>query len=291
MTYHRILLPFSGSDRLIGVLPTALAVCKRFDAHCEVLFVRPEPYQALPYLGDAAPGVVVKEIVESANKAADASGSHLAESLAKAIKEAGGELIEGDVATASFSAKLVQLAGDSLEITAERSRLSDLAILVGGEGHPEIVTSAGLSGVMLKTGRPVLIVPESSYGKTIGDRAVIAWDGSTEASNAVIGALPFLQAASSVLILNARQLDEDSPRRTTASLSEYLNLCGITHTDKTVEAGKDGIAHTLLNEVKAANADLLVMGGYGHSRVREFIVGGVTQHFLEHTTVPLLMAH
>ena len=94
MGYRKILVPFTGSDRHAGILPTAMSLGNQFNAYCEILFIRPEPYQALPYLGDAAPGVVVKEIIERANQAADSAIAQLQTALEKAAKDAGAQLVD-----------------------------------------------------------------------------------------------------------------------------------------------------------------------------------------------------
>jgi len=293
MDYKRILLPFTGSDRHVGILPAAFKVGKTFNACCEVLFIRPELYQALPYLGDAAPGVVVKEIVESVNQAADASMAHLRTAVAEASKAAGARLVEDKVPSGKFVVRVVEQSGDSISVAAERSRLVDLGIFVGGEGHSEIVTSGALTGLLMKTGRPALVIPGTSYAGNVGQNVIIAWDGGTESANAVRGALPFLKRAMSVRVLKARRFDEESalPISDVESLGIYLDVHDIERTEATIDAGSRGVAKALLEEAVGSKADLLVMGAYGHSRVREFIVGGVTQHILEHTTIPVLIAH
>ena len=293
MGYRKILVPFTGSDRHSGVLPLAMSVAKEFGAYCEILFIRPEPYQALPYLGDAAPGVVVKEIVESANQAADASMKHLKAAASKAAEGVGAKLTEGAVPAGTFSVKLVERTGDSITVGAEQSRLCDLAIMLGGAAHPEIVTAGALSGILLRTGRPVLVLPGTNYRGMIGRTAIIAWDGSTEAANAIRGALPFLRKAGTVRVLTAKQVPEDTAHvePSMETLGTYLDVCDVKYVHATVDPGAKGVARTLLDEAASAKADLLVMGAYSHSRVREFLLGGVTQHILEHTSIPVLIAH
>ncbi len=293
MNYHKILVPFTGSDRHVGVLPSALSVADKFNAYCEILFIRPEPYQALPYLGDAAPDVVEKEIVESANQAADAAVTHLQTALALAAKNAGAKLIDDKIPEGKFCTRLVERSGETIEVAARRSRLSDLVIFVGGEGHSEVAVSSALSAVLMKTGRPILIIPGTDYQKQIGRNVMIAWDGSTEAANAVRGALPFLEKASSIKILNAQQNIAEEGVKTgfAEALGEYLDLFGLEHTEMVIDPETKGVAQALLEQASQDDCDLLVMGGYGHSRIRELILGGVTQHILEHTTIPVVIAH
>ncbi|TDI65303.1 MAG: universal stress protein [Alphaproteobacteria bacterium] len=293
MGYHKILVPFTGSDRYAGMLPTAMSIGDQFNAYCEILFIRPEPYQALPYLGDAAPGVVVKEIVERANEAADSSVKKLQSALEKAAKDAGAQLVDQTVPAGKFCTRLVERSGETIEVATRRSRLCDLVLFVGGEGHGEVAVSLALTAVLMKTGRPVLILPGTNYKGSIGNNIVIAWDGSIEAANAVKGAIPFLKRASSIKIFNVQRNIEEAGVDTgfAEAVGEYLDLLGLKHTEAIIDAEAKGVAQTLLEKASEHEADLLVMGGYGHSRVRELILGGVTQHILNHTTIPVLLAH
>jgi nucleotide-binding universal stress UspA family protein len=124
-------------------------------------------------------------------------------------------------------------------------------------------------------------------------RAVIAWDGSREAARAAGDAVPLLQLAEDIVVLvvdpqQARSRFSDQPG---ADLTRYLTRHGIRARLKPVTSGSRGIAEVILGQAGEEGTDLLVMGGYGHSRFREMMLGGVTRHMLEHTTVPVLFAH
>ncbi len=293
MGYRKILVPFTGSDRYAGILPSAMSLGNQFNAYCEILFIRPEPYQALPYLGDAAPGVVVKEIIERANEAADSAIAQLQTALEKAAKDAGAQLVDQTVPAGKFCTRLVKRSGETIDVATRRSRLCDLVLFVGGEGHGEVAVSSALTAVLMKVGRPVLILPGTDYKGSVGNNIVIAWDGSIEAANAVKGAMPFLKQASSIKILNAQHNVEQMGVDTgfAEAVGEYLDLFGLKHTEGIINAEAKGVAESLLEKAGEYEADLLVMGGYGHSRVRELILGGVTQHVLKHTTIPVFLAH
>ncbi len=293
MTYRKILVPFAGSDRSAGVLSSVLALARKFDCYCEVLFIRPEPAQALPYLGDASPGIVMREIVDSVNQAADAASATIRGALDQAAKDSNVALIDGKPLPKAFCTKYVETEGDTTEIAARRSRLADLVIFVGGEAQAQMGIPAALSAVLMNSARPVLIIPRTEYVGDIGHKVSIAWDGSSESANAVIAALPFLHAASTVKILNVQPSIEEEGVRTdvTHALGEYLGLRSIAYQETIVDPRGKSIGSTILEQATQDGTDLLVMGAYGHSRVRELILGGVTQHLLEHTTIPLLMAH
>jgi nucleotide-binding universal stress UspA family protein len=133
----------------------------------------------------------------------------------------------------------------------------------------------------------VLVAPPKAPAK-LGGTVAIAWNGSAQAARAVEGALPFL-AGAKVTVLTAAEKDEFVAAP--AELSAYLAWHGVSASTATVEADSDAAGEALLAEAGKLGADLLVMGGYGHSRVREVILGGVTYHVLGNAEIPVLMAH
>jgi nucleotide-binding universal stress UspA family protein len=134
----------------------------------------------------------------------------------------------------------------------------------------------------------VLLAPKKAWSP-VGGSVCIGWDDSPEASSAVIAALPFLEKARNVTILcvGGKELDPGPG----STLADYLALHGVVADVHLVDAGSRAVGEVLLEHAEQAKADLLVMGGYGHSRLREFLIGGVTQHVRAHATIPVLMAH
>jgi nucleotide-binding universal stress UspA family protein len=143
--------------------------------------------------------------------------------------------------------------------------------------------------VVLGSGRPVLIIPHSGHFATIGSRAIVAWDGSIEATRAVYAALPLLQQANGVAIITFRPSAAAGPAPG-ADLALYLARHGVqckVHDEPlAIHAGAE-----LLSRAADLQCDLIVMGGYGHARLRELILGGVTETILGSMTAPVLMAH
>lgn len=292
MAYRKILVPFSGSDRNAGMLSTSFSVAKKFNAFCQVLFIRPEPYQALPYLGDGSPGLVMPEVIESMNRAAENACATIRKAMAQAARDNDVEIVENIPPAGRATARFDSQDGDAGDIAARASWLSDLAVFVTGSD-----TSLGLSRalieVLLSAGRPVLILPRAEYSGSVGRNVTMAWDGSVEASNAVKGALPFLKQAESVKTLSAQtHISEKGIKSDVAHvLGEYLALHSIAHAESIVDSEGKPIGEAILKQATVEGSDLLVMGAYGHSRVREMILGGVSQYILDHTTIPVLMAH
>ena len=145
---------------------------------------------------------------------------------------------------------------------------------------------------MLRSGAPVLVVPYAGDFPTLGTHALIAWKDTREAARALREALPLLRGASRVELL---ELDEGSraAEAAPASLHEaraWLARHGIGAEARLEPAAGDA-GETLLSRAADLSADLLVMGAYGHARVREWVLGGATRHLLGHMTLPTLMAH
>lgn len=200
-------------------------------------------------------------------------------------------------ATFSCDARLVD--GDPVSAVVHHGRASDL-IVVGQVDVSAAVSDAARrlpEQVMLDAGRPVLIVPCAGRRRSSGfDRILVAWDGGREASMAMRGAMPLLRRAAHVTVLTLRRGDSaeasahapDAPHP--AALSGWLLRHGVQASVERL-ATPLRIGDALLDRAEVLGTDLLVMGGYGHARMQEQWLGGVTRDVLTRTGIPLLMAH
>jgi nucleotide-binding universal stress UspA family protein len=170
-----------------------------------------------------------------------------------------------------------------------RAQGIDLVIL--GQRTPD--HSTGLDApqeVVLACGRPVLIVPYAGHIERIGETAIVAWNGSREAARAVQDALPLLSAAASVTVFLVNP-EEAADIADAHNLVIHLARHGLNAKKLVVREDILAVSDTVLAQVAALDADLLVMGAYGHSRLREMILGGVTRDVLRNMNVPVLMSH
>lgn len=177
---------------------------------------------------------------------------------------------------------------------AVSARYSDLTVL--SQHDPDEALPGAMADlvpyVMLNAARPVLIVPRSGQFTQLGGTVVVAWDGSMEATRAVGHALPLLRAAQLVILalLHPPAGHAQPARHPGADIAAYLSRHGVQvevrRTVTTVDIGD-----ALLALTAEVDAHLLVMGGYGHSRFREILLGGVTETVLRKMTTPVLMAH
>ena len=181
-----------------------------------------------------------------------------------------------------------------MQIVADRGRCADLIII----GQPSKETSYVMpdmtfEAALVETGRPVLVVPTGHVPRSLGKSVVIAWNGTREAARAAFDALPLLTstAAEGVTIMSVETLtDQMSEIRMGSELAKTLARHDLEAEVVRVPM-EDSVGHTLLKQAKALNADLLVMGCYGHTRIREFVFGGATDHVLHNMELPVLMAH
>lgn len=287
MPIKKILVPIQGSDQDKASLGTALAVTKQFGAQLVGLFVRPDPSEALPYLGDGVSGQVIEELLQAAKEGADAAAARARKNLDDAAASASVPVVaKGTVDLPS--ARFADITGRRDLVVAEESQLSDLIVFGDGEPDDGAVGGDSLEAAMMSAGRPVLIAPRKSALK-VGGTAAIGWDDSAEAAHAVTAAVPFLARADKVLILcvGGEELDPGPG----STLADYLALHGVTADVHLIGAEGRAVGEVLLDQAEKHGADLLVMGGYGHSRLRELIIGGTTRHVRSHATVPVLMAH
>jgi nucleotide-binding universal stress UspA family protein len=144
-------------------------------------------------------------------------------------------------------------------------------------------------GVAMESGRPVLIVPNGRASPDIGSRVLVAWNRRREAARAVFDALPLLKQAGATRVVSIGEGDDDIEPAT--DICHSLVRHGVK-ADKTQQVrAAVGAGPALMAEAEAFGADLVVMGCYGHSRLREFVFGGATRHFLQKMRVPVLMSH
>ncbi len=254
----------------------AISVADAFDAHLlGVAFVY-DPI--IP----AVTGGIPPQFIESQRAESDKAARDAIARFEQAAKRAGVSC-ESLSISASISG-----AADRL---GQLARRFDLVIV----GQPEREKSAPDEvvdeGVLFESGRPVIFVPYIQKAALKLDRVMVCWDGSRAASRAIADAMPFLHKAKQVeivMVANKAGKDGDIPG---ADLGQHLARHGLKVDVKRITSPDIDVSSTLLSYAADSNADMIVMGGYGHSRLREFILGGVTRSILEQMTVPVLMSH
>jgi nucleotide-binding universal stress UspA family protein len=190
---------------------------------------------------------------------------------------------DANEATASFTAVIGR---EPDVIIAHQARLADLIVVPHPASDKEVSSSGALHAVLFDSAKPVLIPPRIAPS-TIGQHICIGWNGTAESASAVMTALPWLQHAQSIRILWSEDYQRRGPLA--PDLQQYLAAHDLTADSAAFQPINNVVGAGLLAAANEFACDLLVMGAYSHSRLRQFILGGVTRHVLERATVPLMM--
>ncbi|MDH3740680.1 MAG: universal stress protein [Hyphomicrobiales bacterium] len=280
MSYKTILVSLNDINRVEEIAGLACLVAGRFAAQVIGVIVTPK------VAAYAMPGAYVTSQVTEALEA----GYRQQEEKARASFEA-------HLAREGLSGDFRHIKSDSTDIASvvvDQGRQADL-VVVGQhqpEGTPGIEPNF-VSTVVMELGRPVLVVPYAGHFTSIGERAVVGWNASQEASRAVFDALPLLKDATQVWLAWADpQAEPDRAGQLPGSeIAATLARHGVKATTYSTPSGDISAGDAILNYAADCDADLAVIGAYGHSRLREYVFGGVTSTFLDHMTMPVLMSH
>ena len=183
---------------------------------------------------------------------------------------------------------------DAVAAVALHARYADLVVI--GQQNPEWASGVDKDferSLPVAAGRPVLVVPYAYEHRPVGRQVLVAWNASREAARAVNDALPFLKRASQVhvVVFDPEVSGAAHGEEPGADVALYLARHGVKVTVARYDVPDSGIGGQLLSRAFDLSADLIVMGAWGHSRLREFLLGGVTRTLLESMTVPVLMSH
>ena len=270
-----ILVNLSYGTSQDGVSNYALSVAETFGAHIVGIAF------AYPVM---AGGV---GLPTTFGRAQQAEAQERAESVAAAFDEA--------TRRAGVSAETRRIEagiGDVPTRFAHIARRFDLSVIgqfESGRDHPSKNTI--IEAALFESGRPVLIVPFIQKDRLKLDHVMVCWDGSRAAARAVADAMPFLTRSGTTSIVVADTQSAKSADLPGTDIATHLTRHGVNATIERIPVSKIDVSNAILSYAADTGADLIVMGGYGHSRLREFILGGTTRGMLASMTKPTLMSH
>ena len=286
MAVRKILLPLTGTAAGEAALTTALTIANQWHAHLTALHVRVDSRDVAPLAGEGLSGAMIEEMMTATEKESS-DRAHAVRSMFErfvarqnvVVREAHPGL---DHATASFAS----VTGREEDIVAQQARLADLTVVPHPNTGEDISSSDALHAVLFDSGRPVLIAPHNPI-ESIGKRICLAWNGTAEAAESTLSAMPWMKQADGVCILSADGYQRRGPAA--SDLAAYLTLHGIQAEISIFPSIRNSVGAGLLEAARQFGCDLLSMGAYSHSRLRQLILGGVTRHVLENAAIPVMM--
>jgi nucleotide-binding universal stress UspA family protein len=283
-----ILVPATGNQTDDAVFTSALAVARAFDAHLDVLHVRVDaPAMVAAMATDGSGAAMVGGLVERVNEEATQREDTARQLFQRFCEREGLSIEDAPADKQSPSAQWLRQVGNEGYWVREHGRATDI-LVVGHPGDYQSVSIDTIEAALVGTGRPVLIVPAAPL-VSLPETIVIAWKPAPEAARAVTAAMPFISKAKQILIVTVAEeeglSDEEGTRLMTA-----LGWHGLNASTRHLRPDRLGAADTLLAAATVEGA-LVVMGAYGHSRLREWVFGGFTEHVLRRAAVPVLMMH
>ncbi|WP_417594864.1 universal stress protein [Parasphingorhabdus sp.] len=267
-----VLLYVNDDSGLDARYQAALDLTRALEGHLHCL--RPNPY--LPQM--AFDGITGMSVVYDMSKYAQESDVKLRAELEKRL------------AVEDVPWDYQAINADPARGLSRNSALADITVLSSCSGIKDNTMPLGILGdVIFNTNIPAVVQPDNMKKFDVAGPAVVAWNGSFEAGNALRGAVPLLQLASDVhIVVVEEDKDHDLPP---LNASEYLSRYGIKSEIHEIAASKSSVEAVLLSTVDTLNASYIVMGAYGHSRAREFLFGGVTRNLFRDCPVPLVVSH
>lgn len=291
-----ILVPLDGAAADERALNAAFAIAKLFNGHVDAVHIRPDPRIAIPLVAEGFSSDMLERLIREAEQADQERASQARRSFNSAIAAAGVHSVgypDPDIAvtSGSITATWREVMGLSEDILLQRGRCADLILFAqSGDVPPNVMR---LETALFETGQPILLAAPGIDAEALSSVA-IAWNGSRQAARAIAAAMPLLWRARTATVLTiAGSNDVTGPTAPMITrLSDHLAWHGISAAVDVLHEDGRPTGELLADRAKEIGAGLLVMGGYGHSRFREMVLGGATRYVLETALgCSVLMAH
>jgi nucleotide-binding universal stress UspA family protein len=255
----------------------AISIASAFEAHLTAVAFAYEPTPPPTVIGTMPLDFIATQREES-EQAANAAISRYNEAARAAGISSDARMLNATIIGAA-------------EMFGRLARRFDLAVVGQVEPEKSNVTEPLVEAALFDTGRPVVVVPYIQRAGLSLNQVLVCWDGSRAAARAIGDAAPFIERAKKVdlvIVASERSKSDELPG---ADMGQHLARYGHSVEIKRLVAPDTDVANTILSYAADSSADFLVMGGYGHSRLREFILGGATRGILGAMTLPTLMSH
>ena len=284
-----ILVPATGSDGDSTVFASALMVARAFAAHLDFLHVRPDAAAtAVAMASDGGGATMVGGLINRLEKEASQREEKAKQLFQGFCEREGLALRDAPSGSQAPSAQWLREIGAEPYWVAEYGRAADL-LVIGRPGEDEGLSLDTIEGALIDSGRPLLIPPATPL-TALPEIIAIAWKATPQAARALTAASPFLQIAKQIVILIVGE-DQRAPEEEADRLMAGLRWHDVPVSVRHLQPAADRAGPETLLSAAAEHKALLVMGGYGRSRLREWIFGGFTQRVLREAEIPVLLAH
>ena len=277
MTYKTILVHIDAGKRSEARIEIAIRLAQKFDAHLIAL----NALSRIDLPGYVLEGVGGMTIEEFRKRYAEEQVRHGKSTFSKALAASG--LAKSEWRTSDL---------DAVDAVTMHGRYADLIVI----GQPWTADSSAVNSnfanhVMLEVGRPVLMIPYAGNFPKLCKRIIVGWNASREATRAVTDAIPFLQRAEvvQVMVINPKAGEHGAMPGNDIAL--FLARHAVQVEVRVDQSSEIDIGNEMLSRASDFGADMIVMGGYGHSRLKELMMGGATRTLIDSMTVPVLLSH
>lgn len=282
-----IILPVTRDSDVEMLSNAAATLANRFGATLTGLFVRRDPKQAIPLLGDGLTAEMIQSICDATEReglgyCADAENVFMG-----AMAKAGIDTKASSKNTQTAIAIWRVLIGGISDHVGRCARTADFAVCERPKGKGSDQSEI-FDDLVFRSGRSVMMVPKI-YEATMLSNLLVAWNGRAECARAVGGALPVIKKAEKVTILQVGELAEDLP--TLDDIGSYLNTHGVKAEHIQLASSNASVGETILQTAHQRGADSIVIGAFSTARWRERILGGVTRHLVDSSDIPIYMSH
>ena len=274
MSIKTVLLHLNNDQQLDARIETALGLAVEHDAHLIGLYTIAQVTVPTSFMGYVPP-----EFIEQSRKSEEenaAAAKNKLESLAAKVDK---------------QVEIIVEEGYAPDLINHHALAVDIVVV--GQGDPEEENNTQsryiAEEIVVSSPRPVLIIPAAGNYRNFGKHVIVGWNNTREASRALHESMPFLQMAEKVTLLSVNATDDEEDE--TKHILAHLERHGVKAEYKAGRWPDLSVGDAILDALVDYSADMLVMGAYGHSRLRELILGGATKNILEHMTAPVLFAH
>ena len=291
MTIKSILCIFGGDEDELNALNTALILAKSYHANIRFLHISPDPtrYAVTYNYGEA---YAYGALIEACEKENAQQLKKAQQSVAFFCSQHDIPLDDKGLDIPHLSARFLHFVGYPQTIIAREGRISDLIIMGRSKIQTTLPYDSNIVAALFDTARPVVVMPKTeSPGEWKSKTVALAWDGSLEAARSLFNSLSLVEKTEKFYVLVLRSHNKPVDVFCEQGVMEYLRAHGFNPNVMVIDREQHSTGEALLNKARELKADALIMGAYGHSRVREMFLGGVTNYMLEKANIPLILSH